>query len=77
MKTFRRRPAFRRSHETVAVEHDGPRYKIGLGSEPTCHERGLFGPIAEIFLNAQQINSSVNVLASDGAILMSLLLPYG
>jgi len=33
--------------------------------------------VQEVFLNAQQANSQVDVLASDGAILMSMLLQYG
>src|SRR4051794_14971467 len=65
----RRRPANRRFHETVAVEHEGQRFKIGLG-----HEQG---DVVEVFINAQQVNSTIDVLASDGAILMSLLIQYG
>lgn len=67
----------RRAHETVAIEHEGQRYKVGLGRELACVERGNLGPIREVFLNAQQVNSSIDVLASDGAILMSMLLQYG
>ena len=72
----RSRPANRRSHETIAIEHEGQRYKIGLGRE-VCIERGTLGPIVEVFLNAQKANSPLDVLASDGAILMSLLIQYG
>jgi len=92
--TSRHRLANRRAHETVAIEHEGQRYKVGLGREVVCVEpapeqpepsEGVangeqqyrLGPIVEIFLNAQQVNSSVDVLASDGAILMSMLLQYG
>ncbi|MBR0855645.1 hypothetical protein [Bradyrhizobium liaoningense] len=75
--THRHRPADRRAHETIAIEHENQRYKIGLGRELVCGERKRLGPIVEVFLNAQQVNSSVDVLASDGAILMSLLLQYG
>jgi hypothetical protein len=73
----RHRLASRRSHETIAIEHEGQRYKVGLGREIVCIERGIFGPIAEIFVNAQKVNSPLDVLASDGAILMSMLLQYG
>ena len=34
--TPRRRPANRRAHETIAIEHEGQRYKIGLGRELVC-----------------------------------------
>lgn len=75
--TVRHRLANRRTLETIAFEHDGQRYKAGLGREVVCIDREILGPIAEIFLNAQRVNSSVDVLASDGAILMSMLLQYG
>jgi hypothetical protein len=70
----RHRLTNRRAHETIAIEHEGQRYKIGLGREI---ESGRPGPIMEVFLNAQQVNSQVDVLASDGAILMSMLLQWG
>lgn len=75
--TTRRRLANRRAHETIAIEHEGQRYKIGLGREVGSVDRQKLGPIAEIFLNAQKANSPLDVLASDGAILMSMLLQYG
>jgi hypothetical protein len=74
---IRRRSADRRAHETIAIEHEGHCYKIGLGREVACIERGRLGAIVEVFLNAQQVNSQMDVLASDGAILMSMLLQYG
>lgn len=92
----RHRPANRRAHETIAIDHEQQRYKIGLGRELVCVDDGapeqggaqqspsatganqvVLGPIVEVFLNAQQVNSQVDVLASDGAILMSMLLQYG
>jgi hypothetical protein len=75
--TTRHRLANRRAHEVIAIEHEGQRYKVGLGRELACVERGLVGPIAEVFLNAQRVNTPADVLASDGAILMSMLLQYG
>jgi hypothetical protein len=69
--TDRRRLASRRMLETIAVEHEGQRYKIGLGRERGCVD------VVEVFLNAQQVNSTLDVIASDGAILMSLLIQYG
>lgn len=75
--TSRHRLAGRRAHETVAIEHENQRYKIGLGRELVCVERQKLGPIVEVWLNAQKANSPLDVLASDGAILMSMLLQYG
>jgi hypothetical protein len=77
----RHRLASRRGHETIAIEHEDQRYKVGLGREMLCNgscgASTRFGPIAEIFLNAQKVNSPIDVLVSDGAILMSMLLQYG
>lgn len=73
----RKRLHQRRSHEVIAIEHDGQRYKIGIGREIVCIERGVFGPVVEVFLNAQKVNSPVDCLACDGAILISMLLQYG
>lgn len=72
--TQRKRLANRRLHETVAIEHERQRYKIGLGRE---FESGLVGPVLEVFISAQQANSPIDVLVSDGAILMSMLLQCG
>lgn len=74
---IRHRLASRRALETVAIEHEGQRYKIGLGRELICIERAKLGPIVEVFLNAQKVNTQADTLASDGAILMSMLLQYG
>lgn len=73
----RHRIAKRRAHETIAIEHENQRYKIGLGREVVCIERERLGPIVEVFISAQKVNSPLDVLASDGAILMSMLLQYG
>ena len=88
----RHRPANRRSHETIAIEHEGQRYKIGLGRDVLFKATEIdfnsddvavpinackLGPIVEVILNAQKVNSPVDVFASDGAILMSMLLQYG
>jgi hypothetical protein len=79
--THRKRLANRRPHETIAFEHENQRYKISLGRELVCNgscgTKPKLSPIAEIFLNAQQVNSPIDVLTSDGAILMSMLLQYG
>ncbi len=73
----RHRLAHRRAHETIAIEHEGQRYKVGIGRELICIERARLGPIVEVFINAQKVNSPIDVLASDGAILMSMLLQHG
>lgn len=69
------RPQQRRALETIAIEHDGHRFKIGVGRE-FADRRELGAPI-EVFINAQKVNSLIDVLACDGAILMSLLLQHG
>jgi hypothetical protein len=71
----RHRLAPRRDHEVIAIEHEGARYKIGLGREFTPPTQ--LGPVLEVFINEQKVNSALDVLCSDGAILMSLLLQYG
>ncbi|KGT75820.1 hypothetical protein MA20_32030 [Bradyrhizobium japonicum] len=79
--TFRARPANLRQHEAIAIEHEGQRYKIGLGRQIACngscggHYR--FTPVVEVFLNGQKVNSPIDVLVSDAAILMSMLIQYG
>jgi hypothetical protein len=73
--TGRHRLASRRDHEVIAIEHEGARYKIGFGREFTPPAQ--LGPVMEVFINEQKVNSSLDVLCSDGAILMSLLLQYG
>lgn len=83
--TSRRLLANRRTHETIAVEMLEQRFKIGLGRETVTRrisgtlqlEVVSVGPISEVFLNAQKPNSALDVLCSDGAILMSLLIQYG
>jgi hypothetical protein len=75
--TNRKRVANRRHHEVIAIEHGGQRYKIGLGRELVCVERGRLGPVVEVFVSAQQVNSTMDVVVSDAAILMSMLIQYG
>jgi hypothetical protein len=75
--THRKRVANRRHHEVIAIEHGGQHYKIGLGRELACVELQQLGPVVEVFVNAQQVNSTMDSLVSDGAILMSMLIQYG
>jgi hypothetical protein len=72
--SHRKRVANRRHHEVIAIEHGGQRYKIGIGREYT---EARLGPVIEIFVSAQQVNSTMDVVVSDGAILMSMLIQYG
>ena len=78
---IRQRLANRRHHEAIAIEHQGQRYKIGLGREilcdGSCGAQRRFGPIKEIFLSAQKVDTAADVVVRDGAILISLLLQYG
>ncbi len=75
--TLRRRLPNRRAHEVIAIEHAGQRYKVGLGREVTCGDREQLGPVVEVFVNAQKVNTEMDVIVSDGAILMSMLIQYG
>ena len=63
----RKRLAQRRAHEVIAIEHGGQRYKIGLGRELICVERGQLGPVAEVFVNAQQVDSTADAISSHSA----------
>ncbi len=72
--TQRQRLSNRRLHEIVEVEFEGQRYKIGLGRE---FSNGQVGPVVEVWVNARRVNSLLDAIASDGAILMSILLQYG
>ena len=69
--THRLRLRDRRELETIAIEHEGQRFKVGLGRED------VDSPVVEVWLNAQKVNSPIDVLASDGAILVSMLIQYG
>jgi hypothetical protein len=60
----------RRACETIAFERDGFRYQMTVG----LYADGRAG---EIFLNADRGDSLLDVLASDGAILVSLALQHG
>jgi len=100
--TSRKRVANRRAHETIAIEHEGQRYKIGIGREllapptsgvenpvgatssgaakplpPSSPAVAYLGPIIEVFVSAQHVNSTMDAVVSDGAILMSMLMQYG
>jgi len=65
----------RRALQTVSFELRGQRFKAGFGQQ--LMELGELAPISEVFIGAQKPNSSLDCLASDGAILLSLLLQFG
>jgi hypothetical protein len=73
----RRRPANRRAIETVAIHHENQFFNVGLGRELVCLERERLGSVVEVFVNAEKVDTPVDALVSDGAILMSLLIQYG
>ncbi|PPQ42141.1 hypothetical protein [Rhodopseudomonas palustris] len=73
----RHRLAHRRSHETIAIEHNNQRFKIGIGRELVSIEAAQLGPVAEVFISAQKVNSTIDALVCDAAILMSMSLQYG
>jgi hypothetical protein len=79
--TFRQRPPNRRPLETIAIELEGQRYKISLGREylcdGSCGGQERFGRIVEIFINAQKVNSPIDVLVGDAGVLLSMLIQYG
>ena len=60
-----RRPAL-----ALDFEHGGQRFRAHIGTYPD-------GRVAEIFLDAAKGNSAIDDLASDSAILISLLLQHG
>ena len=78
---IRSRLANRRMHETIAMEHDGQRYKIGVGRQIACNgscgAQPRLGAPVEIFLTGQKVDTQADVVVRDGAILISLLLQYG
>jgi hypothetical protein len=66
----RRRLPNRRQHETFGFEHDGLRYRVGIGRYPD-------GQIGEVFLDAGKAGAAIQTYARDGAIALSLLLQHG
>jgi hypothetical protein len=67
----------RRHAESFSFEHEGHFFRIMIGCDPVeLIETGHAIP-AEIFVNAEKTDSPLDALASDIAILMSLLLQHG
>lgn len=67
----------RRHAESLAFEYDGHRFRVMIGCDPVeLTETGAALP-AEVFVNADLVESGLDALAGDIAILISLLLQYG
>ena len=67
----------RRHGESFAFRHNGHGFRITIGCDPLeMIETGAAQP-AEVFVNADKMDSEVDALAADIAILISLLLQYG
>jgi hypothetical protein len=66
----RRRPPQRRPHVSFDVEHEGLRYRCGVGYWPDGH-------VCELFLSAAKDGSGLDVSARDSSIAVSLALQYG
>jgi hypothetical protein len=60
----------RRFSKTIVFEHDGSQFTATVG----CYPDLLVG---ELFLNHDRANSSLDALASDAAIVVSLALQHG
>ena len=80
--TTRHRLQQRRDLETIAIEHVGLHFTVGLGRECETDSAGRslrpIGPVMEVWLSApQHLNSLADAMASDGAIQISLLMQYG
>ena len=68
--TARRRLPHRRGAVALDIEHDGHRYRMHVGYFPD-------GAVGEVFLDAAKQNSTLDALAADAAVLLSLLLQHG
>src|SRR5258708_2787637 len=67
----------RRHSEALLFEHDGHVFRLQFGCEAAeLTETGAAAPI-EIFINAEKVDSAMDALAGDVAILISLLLQHG
>lgn len=67
----------RRHAESFGFEHEGHRFRVQIGCEPAeLEDTGQASPL-EVFVNAEKTDSGLDALASDIAILMSLLLQHG
>jgi len=60
----------RRPNQTVEFDRDGLRIRMTLGFAPD-------GRVAEVFLNSDKLNSAIDLLLSDAAIILSIALQHG
>ena len=67
--TARRKLQWRRRSETLEFEREGSRLRITIGY--------FENEIGEVFMNADRVNSSLDALISDAAIIVSLCLQWG
>jgi hypothetical protein len=61
----------RRYAESFVIEHDGHKFHIAIGLMNKAGDPG------EVFVNAEKVDSTLDSLAGDIAILISLLLQHG
>lgn len=67
----------RRHGESFAFAHEGHGFRITVGCDPLeLIETGTAVPL-EVFVNADRVDSGLDALAGDIAILISLLLQHG
>jgi hypothetical protein len=67
---LRRRLPQRRGAIAVELEHAGHHFRMQIGCFPD-------GAVGEVFLDATKQNSTLDALAADAAVLLSLLLQHG
>jgi hypothetical protein len=67
----------RRHAESFTFEHEGHTFRIMIGCDPVELLETGHAIAAEIFVNAEKSDRAIDALASDIAILLSLLLQYG
>jgi len=68
--TARRRLPHRRGAVALDIEHAGHCCRMHVGYFPD-------GAVGEVFVDATKRNSTLDALAADAAVLLSLLLQYG
>ena len=68
--TVRRRLPHRRGAVALDIEHAGHCYRMHVGYFPN-------GAVGEVFVDATKQNSTLDELAADAAVLLSLLLQHG
>jgi hypothetical protein len=67
----------RRHAETFAFHHEGHDFRVTIGCDPLELIETERAVPAEIFVTADRVDSGMDALAADAAILISMLLQYG